>query len=63
VEITSDKILLNFAEGLMSGIHHLKQLLALKCSSSQENQDEINQQIEQIVGEATCKFKLQFSKR
>lgn len=40
----------------MSGIHHMKQLLALKCSSSQENQEEINKRMEQIVGEATCKF-------
>lgn len=40
----------------MAGIHHMKQLMALKCSSSQENQEEINQRMEQIVAEATCKF-------
>lgn len=39
----------------MSGIQHMKQLLALKCSSSQENQDEINKRMEQVVSEATCK--------
>lgn len=40
----------------MSGIQTMKQLLAMKCSSSQENQEEINQRIEQVVGEATCKL-------
>lgn len=40
----------------MSGIQTMKQLLAMKCSSSQENQEEINQRIEQVVAEATCKF-------
>lgn len=39
----------------MSGIQHMKQLLALKCSSSQENQDEINKRMDQVVAEATCK--------
>lgn len=39
----------------MSGIHHMKQLLALKCSNGQENQDEINKRMEQVVSEATCK--------
>lgn len=39
----------------MSGIQHMKQLLALKCSSSQENQDEINKRMDQVVSEATCK--------
>lgn len=40
----------------MSGIHQMKQLLALKCSSSQDTQEEINQRMEQVVAEATCKF-------
>lgn len=40
----------------MSGIHQMKQLLALKCSSSQDTQEEINQRMEQVVGEATCEF-------
>jgi hypothetical protein len=40
----------------MSGIQHLKQLLALKCSSSQDNHEEINQRMEQVVVEATRKF-------
>jgi hypothetical protein len=42
-----------FAESLLQGIHHMKQLVAMKCSNSQETQEEINQQIEQTVVEAT----------
>lgn len=40
----------------MSGIHQMKQILALKCSSAQESQEEINQRMEQIVSEATSKI-------
>lgn len=42
----------------MNGIAHMKQLLALKCSNNQETQEEINQRMDQVVGEATCKFGL-----
>jgi hypothetical protein len=41
------------SECLMAGIQNMKQLLAMKCSSSQENQEEINQRMEQTVVEAT----------
>lgn len=40
----------------MLGIHQMKQLLALKCSSNQDTQEEINQQMERVVAEATCKL-------
>ena len=39
----------------MSGIKNMKQLLAMKCSSSQENQEDINKRMEHVVQEATCK--------
>ncbi|CAO1417148.1 unnamed protein product [Diamesa serratosioi] len=38
---------------LMNGICQIKQLVALKCSNSKENQEEINQRIDQIVTKAT----------
>lgn len=45
----------------MSGIAHMKQLLALKCSNNQETQEEINQRMEQVVSEATCKLNILYS--
>lgn len=55
------KILINhfivfFLENLLQGIHHLKQLVAMKCSSSQENQNEINERIEQVVADAIREY-------
>lgn len=44
------------AELLMNGIHQMKQLMALKCSSSQDTQEEINKRMEQVVAEATSEF-------
>jgi hypothetical protein len=44
-----------FAERLLNGIAQMKQLLAMKCSSSQEKQEEINQRMDQIVAKATGK--------
>lgn len=46
----------------MSGIHQMKQLLALKCSSSQETQEEINQRMEHVVIEATSEFNSNYDK-
>lgn len=43
-------------ESLILGINHLKQLVAMKCSSSQENQSEINERVEQVVAEATREY-------
>ena len=40
----------------MNGICQMKQLVALKCSNSKENQEEINQRIDQIVTKATGKL-------
>lgn len=40
----------------MNGIHQMKQLMALKCSSSQDTQEEINKRMEQVVAEATSEF-------
>lgn len=36
----------------------MKQMLAFKCSSSKDNQEEINQQCDQIVERATGKLNL-----
>lgn len=38
---------------LLSGIAQMKQLLAMKCSSSQEKQEEINQSMEQVFVKST----------
>ncbi|CRK99214.1 CLUMA_CG012486, isoform B [Clunio marinus] len=40
-------------KSLLNGIHQMKQLLALKCSSSHDTQEEINQRMEQVVVEST----------
>lgn len=46
--------LLNYLlERLLNGIATMKQLLAMKCSSSQEKQEEINQRMEQVAAKAT----------
>lgn len=46
-------MLLLSTELLMNGIQNMKQMLAMKCSNSQEKQEEINKHIEQVVAEAT----------
>lgn len=40
-------------ERLINGIAQMKQLLAMKCSSSQDKQEEINQRMEQVEAKAT----------
>ncbi|XP_070509812.1 protein CREBRF homolog isoform X2 [Chironomus tepperi] len=38
---------------LLSGITHMKQLLALKCSNTQDKQEEINQKMDEVYAKAT----------
>ena len=38
---------------LINGIATMKQLLAMKCSSSHDKQEEINQRMEQVAAKAT----------
>jgi hypothetical protein len=40
----------------------MKQLLALKCSSSQDKQEEINQRMEQVCTKATSEYQTHFGR-
>lgn len=50
----------SISERLLSGITHMKQLLALKCSNTQDKQEEINQRMEDVYAKATGKHKKSF---